>query len=169
MTRMSFPDTHQFGFELELEISSILTLSAGELCVLVVNALFAMDEQGLLFPGVTTPDADNRLKSAKMGAIGYARTGIAAPVGERYRRLILRKGRVPKSSRQLGERLEEAVSTMMTNLLHQRMLLAKLMGLADKCAEPSAITDADRTKAEALLAAAAAVAEVVDTSVQPTL
>ncbi len=169
MTRMSFPDAYRFGFELELEISSVLTFSAGELCALVVDALFTIDEQGKLFPGVTTPDSANRLKSVKMRSIGYARIGSALPVEERYRRLILRKGRVSKTSRTLGGRLEAAAATMMTNMLHQRMLTAKLIGLADKCREPSAVTDADRTIAETLLAAATAVAGIVDASVRPTL
>src|SRR5262249_26035546 len=82
------PQFHRYAFELEMEINSILTFSAGELGALVGDGLFAMDDLGILFPGVKSPDVGDRLTSIRIGAVGYGR-GFAAPTGDAYRRLIL--------------------------------------------------------------------------------
>jgi|SRR3984885_15155498 hypothetical protein len=66
-----FPDTHHYIFDLTVGINSALTFSAGKISTLFVDALFALDEQGLLFPGVTVPE--DRLRMAGMELIGYQR------------------------------------------------------------------------------------------------
>ena len=76
MSRMDFPDSYRFEFELELEVGSALKFSAGDLCALVVDALLDVDERGELFPGITTPDSPDRLRSARMRAISYTRTAV---------------------------------------------------------------------------------------------
>ena len=48
--RDQFPDTHLYTFDLTVGINSVLTFSAGEISTLIVDALFALDEQGVLFP-----------------------------------------------------------------------------------------------------------------------
>lgn len=53
MKRPVLSDNNQFLFELELEIGSGLGFSAGELCELVVDGLFALDDEGKLFRGIT--------------------------------------------------------------------------------------------------------------------
>jgi hypothetical protein len=75
----------QFLFELELEISSALGFSAGELCELVSDGLFALDNEGRLFPGITAPNAENRLKRVTMGATGYGQSSRYHPVHSRCR------------------------------------------------------------------------------------
>ena len=114
------PSGLRFAYELEIEITPALSLSAGELDNLILDGLFALDEQGILFPGVNTPSAGLRLIEAGIGAVGYARTGNAAPADEAYRRLMQRKGRVTKTSRQLEARLEEAAASLGAALLCQR-------------------------------------------------
>jgi hypothetical protein len=150
-------------------ISSALTFSAGELCALVTDGLFALDELGILFPGVKSPDIGNRLTSISMGAVGYRR-GLAAPTGDAYRRLIFGpKRRTSKANRELKERLEDASVSLGEAMIYGRVLMAKLIGLTDKCSYPQAITDADRTIAEALLAAAEAMTLATDASVREAL
>lgn len=162
----SFPATNRFAYELELEISSALTFSAGELGALALDGLFSLDGEGRLFPGITSPDAGNRLIGVQIGAIGYERRGTAAPIGDRYRRLVLKpRGRITKATRDLGDRLEQAVDTVSEGLIHQRMLIAKLSGLADKCRHRGAVTDADRTIAEALLTSAETLERTIESSV----
>ena len=53
MKRGEFPGTYQTAFEMRLGINSALTFSSGELSTFVLDGLFALDEQGRLFPGVT--------------------------------------------------------------------------------------------------------------------
>jgi hypothetical protein len=164
-----FPRTHRFLFELELEISSALSMSAGEMGVLIGDGLFALDDQELLFPGVSTPAAEVRLLSVALGAIGYKTWGRAAPISKAYRQLIDRAERTTKGNRNLGERLDYALGTIGAAQLNQRMLMAKLLGLRDKCRHPVSVTDADRTIAEALLAAAEAIAAAVEAATKPVM
>ena len=62
---------HRYCFEMEMEINSALTFSAGELCALLTDGLFALDDMGTLFPGVKSPGVGERLTSIRMGASGY--------------------------------------------------------------------------------------------------
>jgi hypothetical protein len=165
MKRPIRSDSLQFLFELELEISSALGFSAGELCELVIDGLFALDKKGSLFPGITTPSSENRLKRVTMGATGYGQSSRYHPVHNRYRRSMHRARRVTKTV----DRLEDAACILMMNLMPQRMLIAKLLGLTGALRQPSTATDADQTRAEALLSAAEAVIEAVETSVIPCL
>ena len=100
---------HRYCFEMEMEVSSALTFSAGELCVLVTDGLFALDDMGILFPGVQKPDVGDRLISIRMGATGYMR-GLAAPTEDAYRRLMFgpKPPRTSKANRVLRERLDRA-------------------------------------------------------------
>jgi hypothetical protein len=54
--REKYPTKHRYVFELMVDIDSAVGLSAGELAALVVEGLFALDQQGVLFPGLTTPE-----------------------------------------------------------------------------------------------------------------
>jgi hypothetical protein len=67
------------------------------------------------------------------------------------------------------DRLEDAAGILMMNLIPQRMLIAKLLGLTDEFRGPSGATDADQTRSEALLSAAEAVIEAIESSVKPCL
>jgi hypothetical protein len=165
MKRPILLDSQQFLFELELEISSALGFSAGELCELVVDGLFTLDNEGRLFPGITTPNTENRLKRVTMGATGYGQSDRYHPVHSTYRQSMHRGRRVTKTV----DRLEDAACILMMNLIPQRMLIAKLLGLTGVFRRPSSATDADQTRAEALLSAAEAVIEAVEASVKPCL
>ena len=54
-------------------------------------------------------------------------------------------------------------------MIYGRVLMAKLIGLIDRCSYPQAITEADRTIAEELLAAVEAITTTADGSVKPVL
>ena len=54
-------------------------------------------------------------------------------------------------------------------MLHQRMLMAKMLGLADKSLHPDALSDADLPKAEALLAASETITGAVKAATKPVL
>jgi len=161
---------HRYCFEMEMEINSALTFSAGELCALLTDGLFALDDMGTLFPGVKSPDVGERLTSIRMGATGYMR-GLAAPTEDAYRRLMFgpKPPRTGKANRVLRERLENAKSDLSEAMIYGRVLTAKLIGLIDRCSYPQAITEADRTIAEELLAAVEAITTTADGSVKPVL
>ncbi len=86
MKRDQFPDTHLYTFDLTVGINSVLTFSAGEISTLFVDALFALDEQGVLFPGATVPE--DRLRMAGMEPIGYQRSRRSPPLSGTYRSLL---------------------------------------------------------------------------------
>ena len=67
---------HRYCFEMEMEINSALTFSAGELCALLTDGLFALDDMGTLFPGVKSPGVGERLTRAcpHLGDSGAAKT-----------------------------------------------------------------------------------------------
>jgi hypothetical protein len=165
MKRPSFPDTHHYVFELTLGINSVLTFSAGDISTLFVDGLFALDEKGLLFPGVTVPE--DRLRIAGMQPIGYERSARGEPLGSAYRNLMMEK--LPKWRLQLRERLDETVGAMDYAVLRQRMLMAKLSGLTDRCLHAPILSDEDRKTAEALLAAAEAIIASVGAATKPVL
>jgi hypothetical protein len=165
MKRGEFPGTYQYAFEVRLGINSALTLSAGELSTLVLDGLFAMDEQGTLFPGVTEPE--DRLRMASMDAIAYERLGRSVPYGDAYDRLIKTIGRAARGKRELKERLDDALAKLGATMLRQRILMAQMRGLSDRCMYTDALTDAERTRAATLIAATEAITVAVDASVIP--
>ena len=131
---------------------------------------FALDDMGTLFPGVKSPDVGDRLNSIRMGATGYMR-GLAAPTEDAYRRLMFgpKPPRTGKANRVLRERLDNARTDLGEAMIYGRVLMAKLIGMTDKCSYPQAITEADRTIAEELLAAVEAITTTADASVKPVL
>ena len=161
MKREKYPGTNEYIFELMLGINSALGFSSGELSTLVVNALFALEEQGQLFPGITEPE--DRLRMASMQPVGYRRSALDAPAARTGRRLP--SGR----KRELKNRLDDVVETLGAAMLRGRMLMAKMSSLSDKCFDPGELKDADRASAEALLAAAEAIIAAVEASAKPVL
>jgi len=161
---------HRYCFEMEMEINSALTFSAGEMCALLTDGLFALDDMGTLFPGVKSPGVGERLTSIRMGATGYMR-GLAAPTEDAYRQLMFGPNppRTGKANRVLRERLDNARTDLGEAMIYGRVLMAKLIGMTDKCSYPQAITDADRSIAEELLAAVEAITTTADRSVKPVL
>jgi len=163
--REKYIDTHEYTFELSLEINRALLFSSGEVTNLVLDALFALDKQGLLFPGVTTPE--KRLLSAGMEATGYERS--AAPAGGVSTRLMNASETRSKGKHAFKDGLWEAVSRLDTAVLHQRMLMAKLHGLADKYPSSAFVSEADQALAKGLIAATEAIAAAVEASAKPVL
>jgi hypothetical protein len=167
MKRGQYPGTYQYAFEMRLGINSALTLSAGELSALVLDSLFALDEQGTLFPGVTEPE--DRLRMASMDAIAYERLGRSVPYGDAYDRLIKSIGRAARGKRELKDKLDEAVAKLGATMLRQRILMAQMRGLSDRCMYTDALTEAERTRAATLIAATEAITAAVDASAKLVL
>ena len=171
MTRAGYPKTHEYCFELTIEITSAFSMAAGEIGMLVSEGLFALDEQGALFPGVGSPEPLARLLTAKATAIGYASRGRDAPTGNAYRRL--RESEVPPASpdAHLFQALYAALIGVDGATRRHRMMMAKLLAAADRCrhATPTPLGDADRVAAEALVSAAYQMVTAVDAATKPVL
>jgi hypothetical protein len=163
----SFPGTREYVFELRLGINSVLTLSAGELSTLVLDGLFTLEEQDLLFPGVTQPE--DRLRRASMEPSGYGRSAHAAPISGKYARWMASLRPATGRRRELKYRLDDAVEALSSAMVRQRMLMAKMTSLSDKCFDSPALTDADRESAEVHLAAAEAITEAVEAATKSVL
>jgi hypothetical protein len=164
--RPQFPDTHHYVFEMTVGIHSALAFSPGEISTLFVDRLFALDEEGKLFPGVTAPE--DRLRLAGMEPIGYERSRQRGP-GDAYTTALAILDHPSKSKRELGERLDTAIETIDAAILRQRMLNAKLGGLRAKCHHPAALAGGDRKTADALLSAAEAIIAAVEAATKPVL
>ena len=97
--------------------------------------------------------------------------GLAAPTEDAYRQLMFgpKPPRTGKANRVLRERLDNARTDLGEAMIYGRVLMAKLIGMTDKCSYPQAITEADRTIAEELLAAVEAITTTADGSVKPVL
>jgi hypothetical protein len=165
--RGKYPDTHEYAFELTLEINRALTFSPGEVTTLVLDALFALDKQGVLFPGVTSPE--KRLRAASMEAVGYERSDDDAPADGAYRKLMSGSETPSKGEHGFTGRLWEAADAMIAAMLHQHMLVAKMHGLAEKRLYLAPITEADRASAEAFIAAAGAITASVEAAAKSAL
>ena len=165
MKQPQFPGTHHYIFDLTIGINSALTFSAGEISTLFVDALFALDKQGLLFPGATVPE--DRLRLAGMEPIGYERSRRSEPIGETY--LSLPPQELPKWRLKLRDRMDEAIGAIDVATARQRTLMAKLVGLRDRCHHPSGLSAEDRKTAEAVLAAAEAIIKAVEEATKPVL
>jgi hypothetical protein len=163
------PDSQRFVFELELEISRAFGLLAGELATLLADGLIEMDHQGILFPGVTTPEAGDRLLGVGIGAIGYGTRSRTGPVDVTPQQGEAAGGPVGKLNRDQEERLDGAQFDLQAVQGQLRMLMAKLRGMLDRSHHRTPLTAADQATAESLLAASAAVCAAVEEAVKPVL
>ena len=169
MPRGDYPKTHEYCFELTIEISSAFSIAAGELGMLIAEGLAALDEQSTLFPGVASPEPLARLLRAKATAIGFASSGRGAPVGEAYRRLREREVSRTSPDAQLFNGLYAALICVNEATRKHRMLMAKLLAAADRCRHATPLAAADRAAAQALVDAAYSMVTSVDTAMQPVL
>ncbi len=169
MPRADYPKTHEYCFELVIEISSAFSIAAGELGMMMTEGLCALDEQSALFPGVASPEPLARLLRAKATAIGYASSGRGAPIGQAYRRLRQREVPLTSPDAHLFHALYAALICVNGATRQHRMLMAKLLAAADRCRHATPLADADRIAAEALVDAAYSMVTAVNAAMQPVL
>jgi hypothetical protein len=167
VTRKKYPETHRYVFEMKLDIDSAVVFSAGELAAFVVDGLFALDRRAELFPGITNPE--NRLITVSLGAIGYRRWGRAAPVDKAYRRAMTTRWRPGREERTLKDDLETAREEIGELIMRQRMMMALMQGLENKCGYPTTLTDAEGVLGEALLDATQSIAQIVKAAAELVL
>jgi hypothetical protein len=163
-------ETRRFSFELTVNITSSLSIAAGELSELLLDGIFALDEEGILFPGVTIPGNGDRLVEASIRLAGYARPAELTDPGTAYRALMAGKGRRPSQANdELGERLRNAAAELHAGVLRQRMLIARLRALGGEIGGAGPVADMDPVVAEALITAANSVTAAVDAAIMPVL
>jgi len=143
-----------FVFEVELEINPTLYLAPGELATLLLDGLFALDEDDRLFPGATDPE---RILSASAMSCGHSRYSEPG-------RPPIRSA--PSSDRPAQPRTEEddgilinlndAFFDIEKVLMEQRTLIFKIRGLEEDLRSSSSLSEADRLYAQKLLRASAA-------------
>jgi hypothetical protein len=164
------PDTRRFSFELTVEITSSLAISAGELSELMADGLLALDEEGILFPGVSIPANGYRLLDVGIRHTGYARPGNLVEPNAAYRAMMAGNAHRPgKAGQQMGERLRNAAAEVHAGILRQRMLIARLRALGGWVGEPAAITEVEPVVAEGLIAAASSVTAAVEAAFTPVM
>jgi hypothetical protein len=152
-----------YVFEATIGIHSALSFSSGDVSQLLTNALFDLDEEGRLFPGITDPE--DRLRMVGMHPIGYERSVRDT----RSEDETLDPTRLPKEKQELRVRLEEAGEALDAVMLRQRMLGAKLNALFNRCHYRTPLSAEDKQKAETLLAAAEAITSSAQAALEPVL
>ena len=65
--------------------------------------------------------------------------------------------------------MDEAIGAIDVAIARQRTLMAKLVGLRDRCHHPSGLSAEERKTAEAVLAAAEAIIKAVEEATKPVL
>ena len=160
-------EPRKFVFELTLGIDSSLSYSGGELATLILDGIFALDDRGLLFPGVTEPV--DRLQLASCGATGFERTDRSGPIDRAYEQLIAPRRRVSDAQLEFQQRLDAALTETTASMLRQNSLLAKIRGLSDRGFFGGRIKEEDRRSAEALVGAAEAITATVNEALKPVL
>jgi hypothetical protein len=104
-----------------------------------------------------------------MEPMGYHRFGRRGTLQDTYGETTFSLDELPKATRELRDRLDVAVGSLDAAIPRQRMLMAKLSALTDRCHQPGALTQADRKAAEALLTAADAIIAAVEAALRPVL
>ena len=102
-----------------------------------------------------------------MEPIGYQRSKRSEMFGGNYRSLL--PAELPKWRLKLSDRMDEAIGAIDGAILRQHMLMAKLVGLRDRCHHPSGLSAEDRKTAEAVLAAAEAIIKAIEEATKPVL
>jgi hypothetical protein len=159
MNAYALPKCRQYEFKVELGLNPRYALSAGEMAEFLADGLLAVDEAGLLFPGVSIPGHGERLWRVSVEALGFARTATATE-SDRSIRLLAARAPRNKSDQRRWDSLTEAGAELGVAILRQRMLEARLGALEEEFAPSAAEPQSPEARA-ALQAALAAVQRLV--------
>lgn len=145
-----------------MEINNALALTPGELSTYLLDALFTMDCEGTLFPGLTQPEAGALVLSGCVAPIGYRRGVNQGVYGEAHRTVARGPGlgeqpvsRSPEDMA-LRQQLEPLWRPLSDLFKEERLFQAKLFGMLDLLRSADPLTDADRQQAEQLFKASQA-------------
>jgi hypothetical protein len=167
--------SRQYTFEVEMEITNALDLSPGELSAYLLDALFEMDFEGTLFPGLTLPGEGSRVLSGCVSPIGYRRGVDQGTYGEARRKSSGEAGPETDSTTRTPEEiaLYKQLEPLWLPLLHlfkeQRLFQAKLFGLLDVFRSADPLTDEHRQTANQYLQACEALFSHHAKTVEPLL
>ena len=167
MPTAPYPTSVRFLYELEVEINSMLSISSGELALLLTDGLFALDEEGLLFPGATIPET--RLQKATIGAIGYGRWDRSPPLSAVYRSLLDREPAETDPDRPLFVLAESALAALGGCAMRQKTLMGRLLAIGDRCRHGDTLSDEDRAAAMVVVGAALDLARDVNAKLEAVL
>jgi hypothetical protein len=120
----------RFSFSVGIDINPHYGFTYAELMELLSDGLFAMDEAGLLFPGVSIPGEGERLFGVSVGPLDQLVSRRPPKADDSYEAL-LRRRRVSAADETLGSELYEAAMAVGVGLLRQRMLKARMMALIE--------------------------------------
>ena len=149
-------------FRIALEVSAALDMPASELGSLLLDGIFALDEHGLLFPGVTWPPIEDRLLMGSVEVDRTARPAAMPATSAVYRHLMGKTPRrTPPLLADITDDLDHAVSEVEAASLVLRSFIGQLRGfaMAARSADP---TDLNREKAAATMEAANALVRHIE-------
>lgn len=167
MPALTYPATHRFQYELDVEISAAFSISSGELGMMLADGLFALDEEGILFPGATVPET--RLQKATIGAIGYSRWDRSPPLGRAYRHLLDREPAKADRDHPLFDLAERALAILGASSMKQRTLMSRLLAISDRCRHGNVLSDEERAAAVVVVSAALDIARDVNAKLEVVL
>ncbi len=162
-----------YDLRVRLDITATLDIPIAEVGGLVIDGLFALDDQGLLFPGITIPDGPERLVNASVHVEGYSRPSVVPPVNKAFEKLMGRRRVVqPPKESDLLEAVDNAVILLVAMQRQQRMFVAQMSSVAAAVrAEEGDAGHSVKTagRAKTLLAAVGRLVECFDTEIRPVM
>src|SRR5450759_4114140 len=90
------PGTRQYDLHVSLTITSDLDVSPLYIGSMLLDGIFAIDDAGLLFPGVTWPPPQERLVDVTVGVEAIARPSDLPTTNAAYQRLMGRARKRPQ-------------------------------------------------------------------------
>ena len=163
------PSGRRYSFEVDMEIDNSLGLTPGELSAFLLDALFDLDHQGLLFPGITEPKAGARVLSGSVAPTGYRRGVNQGTYTAAHRNPGMTPEARSSDETALYDELEAVWFPLEDLFKEQRMFQAKLLGLLDQLRSADPLSDADRQRAGRLLKASQNLIRRHGKSIKPLL
>jgi hypothetical protein len=160
----------RFSFSVRIDINPHFGFTYAELMELLSDGLFAMDEAGLLFPGVSIPGDGQRLFGVRVGPLDQL-ASLRPPKADVSYEALLKRRRVSAADETLGSELYDAAMAIGIGLLRQRMLKARMMALNETATTGSRTQPlaAMRDDSKVALAAARRLIEVTQEVLDPIL
>lgn len=164
------PDPRRFKFELTVQATKVLPLSAGELAVFILDGLFALDDEDMLFAAVAADSSGARIAHAGIEVIGYTRPAELPGANPAYHELMARKGRRRGGGdKELAARLRAAAAALHARLPQQRLLIAELRSHGDLIAKSDLSLEHSAVRVAALLDAAETATAAIKAAITPII
>ena len=158
----------KLDYHVTLEIAAEIDLRSEAITSHLLDAIFEMDDRGILLPGITTPRPAERLVGASVELISPDRLPFPRNASAAYERLMGRAGRrrlIPPG--QLAEQLASVAQQLDLLVARQASFCQQLHCLAAAVGSSTPLTVAEKASVTTALQAANALLAAFETHITP--